>query len=893
MLREWIARVRFLISPKAYEEADEELQFHMEQQTRANIAQGMDEEEARRQAMIALGGVEGVRERMHAERPGIGFEILLQDLRYAFRQMQRAPGFALSVVIVLALGIGANAAMFTVLEGTLFRPLAYTKPGQLVQLNTFDPHGAPFWRRLADLLVWRERTHTLSQIAYYNARSSYLLSQNISQNSEQKVSAVVASSNLFATLGVTPSLGRAFTAEEQQPGKDGVIVLSDAVWRVQFQRNPAVLGSTIRIDDVPVTVIGVMPAGFSFPPENAAVQIWKPAPLNPVDLGRTFDAAPYEFIGRRKAGSSISDVAADLTAIQKQLLPLYANDLGPASVTAMDYRHSLNAQDQRTALLALLGSVALLWLIACANVASLMLARTASRRREMAVRSALGASRWRLVRQTFSESLLLGLMGGIVGLVFSQITLRLFRHGLAMQLGADLPLYPDGRVLFALLGLSVFTALLFGIVPSQFASRIAVEQALRQDNDQAGSGRNQHRLQRVLVVSELALTLVMLVACGLLLRTVFALKKVPLGFRTDHVFVIKPQLPGYKYWKLDAGTAVYKPLLERLKTIPGIQYAAITTVAPLDNSFNMSFTLSTDAHSNHLIRAVMRATGPEYQKVLGFGMARGRYFNAQDTPDSQPVAVVNRAFAKAYEIPGRDVESFSVNMSKGKEEKPRSFKVIGVVDDFHQMAIANPATPEIDLNAAQLLPTDWLYQPTIKSHAEIVLRSERDPRSLIPELNHVMQQMNPDLAGTEIQTMDQIVEDSMGSQLLAAHLLEGLGGLALLVALAGLYSLLAYLVMLRTRELGLRLALGAQRADILALVLRSAGILLVAGTGIGIGISLLTAHLLHSLLFGVRQYDLFTLVAAPALLLLVGTFAAWLPARRAAALEPMQALRTE
>jgi predicted permease len=890
MLKEFITRLRFLIFPKDLNEIEKELQFHVQQQTQANITQGMTEEEARRQALIDLGGMEGAREQAHAERPGIGFEIFLQDLRYALRQMRRSPGFAVSVILVLALGIGANAAMFTVLEGTLFRPLPYQKPGELVQLNTLDLHGVPFWKRIADLLVWRERTHTLGQIAYYNAKPAYLLTQN----SEQKVSAVSASSNLFTMLGVQPVLGRSFTREEQQPGKDNVAVLSDVIWHAQFQRNTAVLGSTIPIDDVPTTIIGIMPPGFNFPSENGAVQIWKPVPLNPVDLRRTYDASSYQFIGRRKPGFSVNDVTADITSIQKQLLPLYPDSYGPASVTAMDYRRSLNAQDQRTALLALLGSVALLWLIACANVASLMLAQTAARRREMAIRSAMGASRWRLVRHTLSESLLLGMMGGIIGLVLSQITLLIFRHGLEMQFGASLPIYPDTRVLLTLLAFSVFTALLFGIVPSQFASKISVEQVLRQDNDRSGSGHHQHRLQRMLVVSELALTLVMLVACGLLLRTVFALKKVPLGFRTDHVFVIQPQLPAYKYWKLDPDVAVYKPLLARLKTIPGIQYSAITTVAPLDRSFNMSFTLSLDKSYQNLIRAVLRATGPEYQKVLGFGMVSGRYLNGQDTLNSQPVAVVNRAFAHAYQLSGKDLGGFSINMrQKDAAGPPRPFKIVGVVDDFHQMEIDTPAEPEIDINAAQLLPDDWLYAPTLKTHAEIVLRANRDARELIPELNHVMQQMNPDLAGTQIQTMDQIVEDSMGSQLLAAHLLEALGGLALLVALAGLYSLLTYVVVLRKRELGLRLALGARRADILSLVLRSAGALLVAGTVIGIAISVLTAHLLHSFLFGVGQYDLLTLIAAPLLLLCVGILASYLPARRAALLEPMQALREE
>jgi predicted permease len=887
MIKELIARVRFLIFPKALNEIDEELQFHVEQQTRANIAAGMNPEEARRQALIALGGMERARERTHAERPGIGLEIFLQDLRYTLRQVKRAPGFTLSVIVVLALGIGANAAMFTVLEGTLFRPLPYEKPGELVQLTTRDPHNAFFWKRLADIFVWQERTHTLSQIAYYKDEPFYLQSQNI----EQKVFGVKASSNLFATLGVVPSLGRAFTADEQQPGKDAVIVLSDAVWRAQFNADRSILGRTVRVNDVPVTVIGVMPPGFNFPADNSMAEVWTPVALTPVDLKRTYDATSYSVIARRKPKSTVSSVSNELTAIQKQLLPLYTGGFGPAMVDAMDYRQSLNANDQRTALLALLGSVALLWLIACANVASLMLARTAVRRREMAVRAALGAGRWRLVRQSLTESLLLSFLGGAIGLALAIGTLQLFRHGIAMQFGGKLSLYPDARVLMALFALSMLSAVMFGVVPAYLASGVAVEHALRQDSAQAGSGRHQNRLQRVLVVSELALTLVMLVACGLLLRTVFALKKVPLGFRTDHVFVIKPELPGYKYWQLDPKASVYQPLMERLKTIPGIQAAAFTTIAPLDKGYDASiafnFSNSMNGQVNGFLKAVLRATGPEYKKVLGFGMVQGRYFNELDTPDSQLVAVVNRAFAQAYAANGQNINNFTINMN------PRKFKIIGVVDDFHQMGVGDPPMPEIDLNAAQMRPTDGFYWPVIRTHAEIVLRSSRDARDLIPELNHVMQQMNPDLAGTQIQTMDQIVEDSMGSQLLAAHLLEALGGLALLVALAGLYSLLAYLVTLRTRELGLRLALGAQRADILTLILRSAGILLVIGTVIGIGISLLTAHLIQSMLFGVKQYDLLTLIAAPVLLLCVGILAAWIPARRAALLEPMQALRTE
>jgi predicted permease len=822
---------------------------------------------------------------------------LLQDLRYALRQMRHAPGFAFSVVLVLALGIGANAAMFTVLESTLFQPLPYAHPAQLVLLNATTTRDAPTFPRLADLLVWRQRTRTLDQIAYFNSNPAYLFAQN----AEQKIASVEAGPNLFSTLGVAPARGRSFTAEEQQPGKDRVAVLSDIVWHNQFHADPHILGQTVRVDDIPTTIIGVMPPGFVFPAGQSPAQIWRPASLDAVSLTRGMEAPGFQMIARTRKGATSSAIDLELNTIQKQLLPLYTGQFvtffSPAHIASVDYRRSLFEKDQRTALLALFGAVAALWLIACANVACLMLARTAARRREMAVRSALGASRWRLTRQTLTESLMLSLMGGAVGLALSQAALRFFRHSLTTQLSPNLTLHPDIRVLLVLLALGILSAVLFGVVPAHLVSRTNVEQTLRQDGPQAGTGRHQHRLQRILVVSELSLTLALLVSCGLLLRTVFALRHVPLGFRTDHVYVLNPKLPGYKYDALDKNSLVYKPLLERLKSIPGVQSAAITTVAPLDKSFAMQMSLSLgknpDDASSPVLTANMQATGPELQQVLGFGMARGRYFNAQDTPDTPLVAVVNSAFAKLYEPTKGDVGKFTLGMTSKGGEKPRTFKIVGVLDDLHQVGIANPAMPEIDINAAQMLPSDGFYQPTLKAHVELILRSTRDPNSLLPELDHVMQQFNPDLAATTIRTMDQIVDDAMGSQLLAAHLLEALGGLALIVALAGLYSLLAYLVTLRTRELGLRLALGAQRSDILSLVLRGASALLLTGAVIGVALSLVTARLLHSFLFGVKQYDALTLTSATILLLGVGAFAAWLPARRASALEPMQALRTE
>ena len=811
---------------------------------------------------------------------------LLQELRFALRSLRRAPGFALGVVAVLALGVGANTAMFTVLRATLFQPLAYQKAGQLVQLQSLSPAGDPGGSRVADVLAWRARAHTLSAVAYYSEDVKTL----VSGSSQGEVTAVDSSAELLPLLGVTPALGRSFTAAEQQPGREHVVVLSDAVWRAMFGADPSVPGRVVRLNDDLFTVIGVMPRGFDFPAQaDPRPRVWAPAPLSPGVLSRELreDEMFFEVIGRRRASATMAQVAGELTGIQASLAPLYplnVKEIVPNRVEAVDYRHTLHA-DERTALLALSGAVGLLWLIACADVASLNLARAASRRRELAVRSSLGATRWRLARGMLIEALLLSCSGGLLGLLLARLTLSLLQHSLVHTFGDGFVLHVDGAVLSGLLLLSLLSAVASGLLPMFLASRGPLEQALRTDGAQAGMGVRQQRLQRVLVVGEFALTLCLLVGCGLLARTVFALRQVPLGFHVDHVYSITPRLP---YWKYkDPNVLVYKPLAARLRSLPGVQALAITSTAPLAGRFDVSFLLTSKEKPNQSISAKLLASGPELQQVLGFRMVQGRFFNASDTLTSQPVAVVNREFARLY-APMGDLAHLQLKISKD-----RNLHVVGVMDDFHQQGIGEAAAPEIDLNAVQGRPGDRFYQPTLVAHAEILLRSTRDPRSLLPELRHALVESNPDLVDAQVETMDQIVEDAMGSQLLAAHLLEMLGGLALLVALTGLYSLLAYLVTLRTRELGVRLALGAQRGDILALVLRGAGVTLVAGAVLGLGLSLAGAHLLSRFLYGVQAYDLRTFTFATALLLVVGLAAAWLPARHAAAIEPTEALRAE
>ena len=669
------------------------------------------------------------------------------------------------------------------------------------------------------------------------------------------------SSNLFATLGAAPALGRPFTDQEQQPGKGDVVVLSDALWRSQFHADPGILGRTVPVDGAPAPVIGVLPRKFAFPIGDTRAQIWRPIEITPQINARTLASESYDTIARLRAGVTTAAAQSDLSAVQHRLRPLYTDKAirAASAVRVASYRDALD-HDDRPALLALLAAVGLIWLIACANAANLMLARGSARRREMAVRGALGASRARIVRQLLTESLLLSLGSAVVGVALGVATLRLFAHAMLTQLHlVHVPAF-DPRVLAALLGLTLLSTVLFGLVPALLATNLTLEQALRQDSAQTGAGRSRNRLQSAMVVTEIALSLTLLVACGLLLRTVFALRKVPLGFRTDHVVLVDPNLPGYKYKGTNLQQTLYLPLLDRIRSIHGVQAAALTSVVPLDRRFatTMQMMMWKNAapatpSSPARIDVRMRVSTAGLQQVFGLRVKQGRYFNEQDTLTSQPVMLVNEAFARQYQsIQGTSIlGNFSMGLSKG-----RSAKVIGIVEDYRQVGVDQTPAPEMEFLASQLQPGDF----TLPGRGTIAHRTrhshQRGSRRLpLSDLRSVLVAASPDLRGATTTTMDQVVEDSIGAQILAAHLLETFGGLALLVALAGLYSLLAYLVTLRRRELGVRLALGADRASIQQLILTQAAKMVVVGIVIGGAASLATVHLLRHFLFGVAPRD--------------------------------------
>jgi predicted permease len=874
-------------------EVEAELQFHIEHHAEDLMRKGVAREEALRRARAELGSISVQQERNRWSRGLRPWDDFRADVRYAFRQLRRTPGFTITVLLVLALGIGANTAMFSIIDATLLRWLPYHQPSRLVSLYMLDDHADISFPYYQDLKEWQSRSHHLQSIAYYVQVEGFLETQS----GQAEVSAQSVSANLFSVLGIQPERGRAFLPEEQMPGRNKVIILSQPVWRAMLHADPEIVGKTVRLNDQAYTVVGVMPPRFVFPANDRDPQVWVPAELTPAHqqpiLG--WDAPKYQAIGRLQSGSTPNSVSAELSGIEGPLVAQYPQqmkaELPPSRAGAVPYRETL-VKDFRAALFALIAAVTIMWLIACANVANLMLARGMARQREIAVRGALGAGRWRIVRQLFTESLLLSALGSAAGLGLAQLALWIFDRTLRTQLNLPDRLLPNSAVLGALLALSLVSAILFGLLPAWLAARTPLEHSLRQGTAQAGNSRTRQRLQQVMVISEIGLSLVLLIACGLMLRTVFALRKVPLGFRTDHVLMLQPKLPRYKYRNIDTNRTVYQPLLQRVQQLPGVSSAAITTLVPLHKGFAAILTLNvgpdekSGAPPLH-IDAALKAAGPELKDILGFRMARGRYFNQDDTPDSQLVAVVNRAFENLY-MPVGDVMNFSIGLGQG-----RKAKIVGVIDDFHQTTVDQPAFPEIDFCAPQLRATDGFYQPTLLAHVEIAIRAQTAPEQLIPALRRTMLEVNPDLQAGEIQTMDQVVEDSMGNQLLAAHLLEIFAGSALLVALAGLYGLLAYLVAQRTREMGVRIALGAQRHKIIEMLLGQAGRLLLAGAAVGIALSYAAARLIASFLYGVKPHDVVTMLAVTALLLACGLIAAYVPARKASRIDPMEALRSE
>jgi len=886
------------------DELAEEIRTHIAMDVQARVERGESRQEAERAARLEFGNIGLVRDVTHGYWRWSWLERLMRDLAYAVRVLRRSSGFSVSVILTLAVGVGSACAMFTVVDRVLLRRLPYQDPDKVVEIHEMSKkgeqqYGAPY----LDIEQWQRRSQELSKIAFYGGNEKQVSFLEEGDESTH-VSNRAVSANLFETLGVHPALGRGFVADKTtgavDPQDAHAAILSDTAWRVVFGGLDSALGKTVRLDGMSFVVIGVMPHGVTFPLKADYPLVWTPLVLGKADATRVHNVTPeYETIARLRSGASLSQADAELKVIQADVSKSftdadYRDEAG--GVRLERYADSLAGGKTQKALLALLGAAGMLWLIACVNVASLMLARATGRQRELAVRGALGASRWQIVRQLLMEGLLLSGCGSLLGLGLAMAMLRVFEHALEMQFSMHEPLTPNWAVLAGLLVLTITTALLISVWPAVGAVRAEIEPLLRQGAPQQGMGRAQHRMRALLVITEIALSLTLLVGCGLLLRTIYALRHVPLGFRTEHVMVAQMTIPAYKFAGRNMTTELYQPLVDRVNHLPGVEAATLMSQAPMDHTFHMEFSLyggkSADDIRRGNIRAEFRAVGPGMQRVLGFSMVRGRFFNDQDTASSQAVVLVNRAFVKAYFGDERDPGKILGEHLLSLDSKRRA-EVVGVFEDERQVSAAAPPRPEVEVCIPQITPETGFYKGAEGVAMDMAVRTAMSPAAILPELREAMRKASPDLADSKFTTMDEIVEDSFGSQRLAAQLLEIFGGSALFLCVAGIYGLLAYLVAQRTREMGLRIALGAQRANVMGLVLRQAAWMLVAGLAIGLGLAYVATQGLKTFLYEVKSNDPWTMAAVTLLLLIGGLAAAWLPARRAAGVDPMQALRAE
>ncbi len=710
---------------------------------------------------------------------------------------------------------------------------------------------------------------------------------------------IVSSANLLSTLQVEPALGRNFSPEEDQPGHGDVVLINSIAWEKFFNKNPQAVGSSLKLGNKIYTVIGVMPAGFEFPYVGDGPAVW--SPLVPTKDYLERDSRTITAVGRLKPGVSVAAAQAELAGIQNNIANAYPKLELDKRIIVKSYREVVSG-NVRPALLALQFAVLAVWLIACANVASLLLSRTSGRRREIAIRSAIGAARTRLVRQFLTESLVLALTGAAVGLALAFGCVRLLKFYLDLYLPLSHHIQIDARVAAALVGFSILSAVLFGLVPALQAARAPAQEALREGTPAAGAGRRQKRFRDALVVGEIALSLVLLISAGLLLRSLLALRQLPLGFIPHNVVVTSIFLPQSgggmvgntgKYAGQDISQVFYAPLLDRLAHLPGVDSAALTSILPLSPNFSAGGSFEIVGRPKdpaHKTTASVRAVSPSLYSTLGIRLLQGRLFSDSDGPQSAAAAVVNEAFAKQF-FPGQDPLGHQLKISDTGPHGTAT--IIGIVENTHQTAMAQEVQPEIDVSYLQLGPQDELTPYILASFTSLALRTHVSSATVIPELRTTLRDVDPDLAVMDIQTMQDLVDASLGSQTLAVRLLWIFAGAALLISIAGIYGLLAYNVSQRTRDIGLRMALGATRFNVLRMVLRQAVLLLGVGVVIGVVAAVAAGNVLRSFLYGVVPYDASTIVAVSLLLLACGLLASYIPARRASRIEPMKALRWE
>ncbi|HZS07632.1 MAG TPA: ABC transporter permease [Blastocatellia bacterium] len=807
-------------------------------------------------------------------------QTLLQDLLFGARMLWKKPGFTLVAVITLALGIGANTAIFSVVNAVLLRPLPYPEPGRLVMAFLSDPQEGLNRSSLgiADFLAVREQNQSFEKVAIFSVNDFTLTG---GERPEQVPGATV-SADFFATLGVAPALGRTGLAEDERAESPRVVVVSHGFWRQRLAAEPQIIGRTINLDSTPFTVIGVMPEGFRFPLTPDA-ELW------PVRVIRQPRGRPPYFnrcVARLKPGVTEQQARGDLTAIaarvQKQFPQSPFNTM--TTVPLVDYV----VRDVRRALLITLGAVAFILLIAAANVANLQLARAAAREREMAVRLALGASRWRVVRQLLTESLLLAACGGAVGLLLAVWGLDLFRTFGQTDLLRLQEVSLDGRVLGFTMLSALVGGLIFGLAPALESSKTDLNESLKEGGRAATEGDRRRRLRGLLVVAEVALTLVLLIGAGLLLRSFLRLQDVNPGFRPEHLLTAQISLPQARYAEDQKIIAFHQQLLNRLQNLPGVEAAGISMSLPpnllqISNPFGIEGRPLQPGQARPLAEEM--TISPDYFRALGVPLLRGRFFTDADREGAPQVMIINEAMARRY-FPNEDPVGRRLQTGDPNPNSPWE-TIVGVVGNVKYTGLDAEETPTMYVPYTTPGWVSW------SRTMYLVVRTTGEPLALAPLVRREVQALDRDLPVADLRAMEQVIYQSITEPRFRTLLTGLFAAVALLLATVGIYGVISYVVAERTHEIGIRMALGARGPDVLRLVVGQGMKLALSGVAIGLAASFLLTRLMKGLLFGVSAADPVTFITVALLLAIIALLACWIPARRATRVDPLVALRYE
>ncbi len=886
MLNDLRFRARALFRRKAMEtELNDELRFHFEREVEKYKRSGMTEEEARRRARLALGGHAQIKEDCR-EAHGTSFiESTLQDVRYAARQLWSNPTFAAVIILTMTFSIGANSAIFSVIDSVLLKSLPYPQPERLMRLWLTNASYPKFPLNPFDFRDYRARSKSFDSLA--------AISRGDLQLSGGSATPVMLhgfriTSGYFHVLGLHPELGREFDEKAELPGNEQQVILSDRLWRAQFGAARDIPGRKITLNGQPFTVMGVMPRGTEHPGNGYHalaygddVDIWWPFTFegDPSQRGSHY----IEGFGRLKEGVTAEQARSEMNAIMAQLGREHTNDANWQVLVTPLYREVVGSSQRM--LWVLLGAVGMVLLIACANAANLLLARAATRQRELAVRLALGAQRSRLIRQLLTESLLIALLGGGLGLAMAVGGVK----ALVSLLPADFPraheIHVSAPVFAFTFLISAATGILFGLIPAIQASRTDPKRGLHEGGRTAtGSGRLS-RLRNVLVVSEVSMACVLLIGAGLMLRSFLNLLHLDPGFQQEHVLTASLSLPHVEYKTPAAVARFYDELIANLSSLPGVENAGAGSDLPWTGyDENTSFSIKgKQLHPHDDFHGRYHVATPDYFRALGIPLLSGRFFTRDDNRDAPLVLIINRALAENY-WPGENAVGKQVTFFDNPKDKDW-ITVVGVVGDVKD----KPNSP-----AAQ--PAFWwsnLQQPFPFTEMSLVVRANSNPELLVDAVRNEVKRLDPALAVADVKQMDQIVQGSVATPRFAFVLVGLFAGLAILLAAIGTYGVISYSVSQRTPEFGLRMAMGAQRSDVLRLVLMQAAKMILAGTTIGVVLALAFSRVLKNLIYDVSPADPLTFISVGFLVIATGVLACYIPARKATEADPMIALRAE